>query len=146
MGRMRQADEGTLSLRGDEQPQVGDWYCPNCKDLQFKRNLMCRRCGAPHPGHGNTIGGGVQNTHNNSHQYGGMSHNYNNQNSGMFNNQNSGMSNNFNNQNNGMSNNFNNQSFNNQSGGMSGQQGPQDMQQMMQRLGGMMQNSNPETA
>lgn len=23
----------------------GDWYCPNCNDLQFGRNLDCRRCG-----------------------------------------------------------------------------------------------------
>ena len=27
----------------------GDWYCPNCGDLQFKHNVNCRICGAPNP-------------------------------------------------------------------------------------------------
>jgi len=26
-----------------------DWYCPVCEDLQFARNLQCRKCGAPNP-------------------------------------------------------------------------------------------------
>eukprot|EP00746_Dinoflagellata_sp_MGD_P084887 gnl/MRDRNA2_/MRDRNA2_33654_c0_seq1.p1 gnl/MRDRNA2_/MRDRNA2_33654_c0~~gnl/MRDRNA2_/MRDRNA2_33654_c0_seq1.p1 ORF type:complete len:309 (+),score=51.07 gnl/MRDRNA2_/MRDRNA2_33654_c0_seq1:95-1021(+) len=28
----------------------GDWYCPNCNDLQFARNDKCRRCGEAKPG------------------------------------------------------------------------------------------------
>merc|ERR1712048_298695 len=51
MSRMRQAAEGTLTSRSAE-PQNGDWYCPNCNDLQFRRNQMCRKCGTPHPGTG----------------------------------------------------------------------------------------------
>lgn len=31
------------------QPREGDWYCPTCKDLQFERNTICRRCGTPNP-------------------------------------------------------------------------------------------------
>merc|ERR1712032_117804 len=27
----------------------GDWYCPNCNDLQFARNPKCRKCGTPNP-------------------------------------------------------------------------------------------------
>eukprot|EP00927_Polykrikos_kofoidii_P013719 TRINITY_DN15962_c0_g2_i3.p1 TRINITY_DN15962_c0_g2~~TRINITY_DN15962_c0_g2_i3.p1 ORF type:complete len:127 (+),score=16.67 TRINITY_DN15962_c0_g2_i3:268-648(+) len=27
----------------------GDWRCPGCQDLQFARNTVCRRCGAPKP-------------------------------------------------------------------------------------------------
>eukprot|EP00929_Paragymnodinium_shiwhaense_P004849 TRINITY_DN106077_c0_g1_i1.p1 TRINITY_DN106077_c0_g1~~TRINITY_DN106077_c0_g1_i1.p1 ORF type:complete len:393 (+),score=46.61 TRINITY_DN106077_c0_g1_i1:127-1179(+) len=27
----------------------GDWTCPGCKDLQFARNLKCRRCGTLQP-------------------------------------------------------------------------------------------------
>jgi len=27
----------------------GDWSCPMCQDLQFARNAICRRCGAPRP-------------------------------------------------------------------------------------------------
>lgn len=26
-----------------------DWFCPVCQDLQFARNLQCRKCGAPNP-------------------------------------------------------------------------------------------------
>jgi len=26
-----------------------DWFCPVCEDLQFARNLQCRKCGAPNP-------------------------------------------------------------------------------------------------
>lgn len=24
---------------------AGDWTCPQCNDLQFARNAVCRRCG-----------------------------------------------------------------------------------------------------
>jgi len=27
----------------------GDWYCFRCKDLQFKRNSVCRKCKTPRP-------------------------------------------------------------------------------------------------
>jgi len=27
----------------------GDWYCPQCNDLQFARNASCRKCGEPNP-------------------------------------------------------------------------------------------------
>lgn len=33
----------------------GDWNCPNCNDLQFSRNSLCRKCGTPRP-----MGGGGQ--------------------------------------------------------------------------------------
>jgi len=36
--------------------RAGDWFCPSCKDLQFARNVVCRRCGTPCP----SPGGGCQ--------------------------------------------------------------------------------------
>lgn len=33
----------------NEIPRSGDWYCPNCRDLQFARNQQCRQCGTPKP-------------------------------------------------------------------------------------------------
>lgn len=27
----------------------GDWFCPNCNDLNFARNAECRKCQAPNP-------------------------------------------------------------------------------------------------
>merc|ERR1712070_23115 len=27
--------------------EIGDWQCPRCDDLQFKRNNSCRKCGLP---------------------------------------------------------------------------------------------------
>merc|ERR1712083_926557 len=34
-----------------EEPEVkeGDWYCPKCNDLQFRRNVVCRSCGCKNP-------------------------------------------------------------------------------------------------
>merc|ERR1719230_345807 len=29
--------------------QDGDWYCPNCGDHQFSRNIKCRQCSTPKP-------------------------------------------------------------------------------------------------
>lgn len=29
----------------------GDWNCPNCRDLQFARNTVCRSCGTSKPSH-----------------------------------------------------------------------------------------------
>jgi predicted RNA-binding Zn-ribbon protein involved in translation (DUF1610 family) len=31
------------------QVMVGDWLCGACGDLQFARNMACRRCGAAKP-------------------------------------------------------------------------------------------------
>jgi len=30
-------------------PKAGDWYCPGCHDLQFAKNVACRKCGTPNP-------------------------------------------------------------------------------------------------
>eukprot|EP00930_Biecheleria_cincta_P088149 TRINITY_DN7738_c0_g1_i2.p1 TRINITY_DN7738_c0_g1~~TRINITY_DN7738_c0_g1_i2.p1 ORF type:complete len:289 (+),score=42.56 TRINITY_DN7738_c0_g1_i2:74-940(+) len=27
-----------------------NWTCPNCGDIQFNKNVVCRLCGCPHPG------------------------------------------------------------------------------------------------
>lgn len=49
--RMRQARSGELQpgTGGSQEPQNGDWYCPGCQDLQFRRNAVCRKCGTPNP-------------------------------------------------------------------------------------------------
>jgi len=39
--------EVAMSSKFTEKP--GDWYCPNCGDLQFAKNLQCRKCGTPTP-------------------------------------------------------------------------------------------------
>lgn len=39
--------EGYQPLVKLERP--GDWYCPNCKDLQFARNMACKNCQTPKP-------------------------------------------------------------------------------------------------
>mmetsp|Transcript_67618 Transcript_67618/g.218630 ORF Transcript_67618/g.218630 Transcript_67618/m.218630 type:complete len:207 (-) Transcript_67618:236-856(-) len=36
-------------MQGVQPPMAGDWYCPGCGDLQFARNLECRRCGTANP-------------------------------------------------------------------------------------------------
>lgn len=30
-------------------PMTGDWYCPNCGDMQFMKNEQCRQCGTARP-------------------------------------------------------------------------------------------------
>ena len=38
---------------GDGGPPMmmnGDWICPSCRDLQFARNAVCRKCSTPRPG------------------------------------------------------------------------------------------------
>uniref|UniRef100_A0A7S4RWM7 RanBP2-type domain-containing protein n=1 Tax=Alexandrium monilatum TaxID=311494 RepID=A0A7S4RWM7_9DINO len=35
---------------GGPTPRTGDWFCPNCNDLQFARNQSCKRCGTANPG------------------------------------------------------------------------------------------------
>jgi len=34
---------------GGAMEKPGDWYCPNCADLQFARNQQCRKCGTANP-------------------------------------------------------------------------------------------------
>eukprot|EP00927_Polykrikos_kofoidii_P024394 TRINITY_DN22196_c0_g2_i2.p1 TRINITY_DN22196_c0_g2~~TRINITY_DN22196_c0_g2_i2.p1 ORF type:complete len:1021 (+),score=165.45 TRINITY_DN22196_c0_g2_i2:183-3245(+) len=36
-------------LPPNKQAKPGDWNCPGCSDLQFARNLRCRRCGTLRP-------------------------------------------------------------------------------------------------
>merc|ERR1712070_7389 len=38
-----------MSVLGRGPCEAGDWYCPSCDDLQFRKNIACRRCGAPKP-------------------------------------------------------------------------------------------------
>lgn len=40
-------DGGCHPGAGGQKP--GDWYCPQCTDLQFAKNTQCRRCGAQNP-------------------------------------------------------------------------------------------------
>jgi len=44
---------------GGAVPKEGDWFCPACGDLQFQKNAMCRKCGAPNPTGGGMMGGGM---------------------------------------------------------------------------------------
>eukprot|EP00930_Biecheleria_cincta_P027946 TRINITY_DN19522_c1_g1_i2.p1 TRINITY_DN19522_c1_g1~~TRINITY_DN19522_c1_g1_i2.p1 ORF type:complete len:401 (-),score=61.06 TRINITY_DN19522_c1_g1_i2:857-2059(-) len=39
----------TKGGRTVQTPSPGDWYCPNCGDLQFSRNAECRNCQTPNP-------------------------------------------------------------------------------------------------
>lgn len=34
----------------DQERREGDWDCPECGDLQFARNVNCRKCGKARPG------------------------------------------------------------------------------------------------
>lgn len=52
LSRVKQAQQGTLPQGKGAHPKPGDWYCPQCNDLQFARNTSCRKCGAPNPGEG----------------------------------------------------------------------------------------------
>eukprot|EP00746_Dinoflagellata_sp_MGD_P166449 gnl/MRDRNA2_/MRDRNA2_96329_c0_seq1.p1 gnl/MRDRNA2_/MRDRNA2_96329_c0~~gnl/MRDRNA2_/MRDRNA2_96329_c0_seq1.p1 ORF type:complete len:483 (+),score=87.48 gnl/MRDRNA2_/MRDRNA2_96329_c0_seq1:57-1505(+) len=38
-----------IDNEGKGKGKGGDWYCPACDDLQFARNLECRKCGCPKP-------------------------------------------------------------------------------------------------
>lgn len=54
MSRIGQAKSGNTAfpeLKGPngQEAKDGDWYCPGCNDLQFKRNAACRRCGTSNP-------------------------------------------------------------------------------------------------
>lgn len=35
--------------KGGAATKPGDWHCPNCNDLQFAKNVECRKCGTPNP-------------------------------------------------------------------------------------------------
>ncbi|KAL6074989.1 Asparagine-rich protein (ARP protein) [Balamuthia mandrillaris] len=37
----------------------GDWYCPNCADMNFASRQACRKCGTPSPLLGGGFGGGL---------------------------------------------------------------------------------------
>ena len=47
--------EGQPGRRGGEKEKSvykyvpGDWICPTCEDLQFRRNTTCRICGTMNP-------------------------------------------------------------------------------------------------
>jgi len=49
MSRIGKAQRGTLQA---EQEMPGDWKCPNCGDLNFARNAVCRMCQTPNPNPG----------------------------------------------------------------------------------------------
>jgi len=56
MGRIKRASMGDFSSHPPGvQASPGDWNCPSCGDLQFRRNLVCRQCGASPPA---DVGGG----------------------------------------------------------------------------------------
>lgn len=42
--RMSKARMGTLEPK---KSMPGDWDCPGCGDLNFARNMVCRKCGSP---------------------------------------------------------------------------------------------------
>merc|ERR1712134_42100 len=46
LDRIKRAWKGELNVDFPQhQPLPGDWYCPKCNDLQFARNIECRKCG-----------------------------------------------------------------------------------------------------
>lgn len=46
MGQMM-GGGAAAGMSGDMRP--GDWVCPQCSDLQFSRNVVCRKCGCGKP-------------------------------------------------------------------------------------------------
>lgn len=36
---------GATKPQNNQTPSYGDWFCSQCNDLQFARNIQCRRCG-----------------------------------------------------------------------------------------------------
>lgn len=49
LGVQRQQQQFGGGGGGQFAPKPGDWYCPSCSDLNFARNVACRRCGTPKP-------------------------------------------------------------------------------------------------
>lgn len=41
---------GNFGKANDTQKKPGDWHCSSCGDLQFARNMECRKCGTPNLG------------------------------------------------------------------------------------------------
>jgi len=53
---------GASEANAQRRLKPGDWFCPGCNDLQFARNMSCRRCGGPKeglPNHALGFGHGV---------------------------------------------------------------------------------------
>lgn len=48
-GKAGKASGGGEGGKGGPQMKPGDWNCTGCGDLQFARNVSCRRCGTPSP-------------------------------------------------------------------------------------------------
>jgi len=42
-------DAALASGFGGQTEKPGDWYCPACGDLQFAKNVKCRKCGTANP-------------------------------------------------------------------------------------------------
>lgn len=60
-GTPKPEDDGALAAAGafggkgafgGQAEKPGDWYCESCGDLQFARNVVCRKCGAAKPQEG----------------------------------------------------------------------------------------------
>lgn len=52
LGRVKKVKVGLVSGGMMVEPweqRAGDWKCPNCNDLQFAKNQICRKCGTPDP-------------------------------------------------------------------------------------------------
>jgi predicted RNA-binding Zn-ribbon protein involved in translation (DUF1610 family) len=48
-GSQAAMEAGKEAGYGGAMEKPGDWYCPNCGDLQFARNQQCRKCGTANP-------------------------------------------------------------------------------------------------
>lgn len=61
MTAVRKGHQPDSPMQPKVDPLPGDWYCPKCNDLQFKKNASCRKCGTtnPTPSQGNLMGGGM---------------------------------------------------------------------------------------
>jgi len=46
-GSQAAMEAGIAAAAAKHTEKPGDWYCPNCGDLQFAKNLECRKCGTP---------------------------------------------------------------------------------------------------
>jgi len=49
VGKGKKGFEQSKGVGKGKKPKPGDWYCPNCGDLNFARNVDCRRCATPKP-------------------------------------------------------------------------------------------------
>jgi predicted RNA-binding Zn-ribbon protein involved in translation (DUF1610 family) len=46
-GSQAAMEAGRAAAASKHSEKPGDWYCPSCGDLNFARNLECRKCGTP---------------------------------------------------------------------------------------------------